>query len=1329
MANEAGHAGQYHARPAPFASSPHASLFTSSATMADPQQSFDSSASHASHTPSASSPASISHASPKHSKEGPTRAAGRRTHARRSCLACRQRKARCELPDLTIPSSHDPLPSDLKCHRCSALKVDCVVWDGDRKARLGKTPRYGPPVGPDPRPSDDHGARKRKASSIWSGADRHEAKHSPQGKRKGMGSTMSDTNRDRHARASSGLATASAVADSLLTWVDKPDLKGTGDDAGRRAAADHDGRSDLKTVPRDGPLAGEPGRLGPGGAQPHGEGGGPASEEVFPPWQPGPTQTEDIRSLQYRKKLASALDRNGAQVCEILYKSPEYPARAESFTSRARGWLLDDTNPSIEQDRLNAFILANPYIDPRIASKPSSELSAATLYLKQVLAYLCDRDRTFDLIGVLIQTTICHMTFQTRARDVCQGLLLMAIYEPLNLLLPRPGEDLDETIDHAPGNCLYLAAMTIALSLGLDKSISKLSSGSAPLTPSSTEDDRIDRLREPALWLSLCNFGVLCAWANVQPNLPSAAPSLTEIEAFEAEIKPLLYNPSTSHLAAPFKALALQSKFLHRIRTFWTEVKVIDLGELSNVIQTWHHVAQLTGDVEKIEEAHELEMGALNPGPSMRLVLQYHRIERLDTVVTLTTRLTVGFSFGALAHAYEKKRAPASSSIYQVFHNASAEIRETMRSLCNVILDKAQDLLDWTGKLLPAEPSGHHGDHPGKNYRKTPRPTSLAPAPLLFVSPIFLCSAIFGAGKMIVAFSAAVSFGYGRVHHQADRQLKGMRGATEVLSQFGQGRLSLCGIMANIMKELEKRYTGMVKTAIQPSAEWDRGLAKNAPKIYTQYQSHFTQRSRRPEYGGGMAGREHESDLPLQRPSPASLTAASSVVSRERGTGRAGAVEGGRSWPDEYARSNGNGGGRPSVDHGQMTSMHAGRSSLHEALPASTSLPYGDRSDQDSYSRRLAQGNPGRDGGSIIDDRRRRVGYARGEGGVGDSQELSSSYGPIGSSSPVTGQPSEAMSGSHSMPRTEANSRAYRRTQSVVGSDPSAPHSASMPPNNGWSAPGGSPHSQGHRFSSAGPNQWSNGQPPAGSRIHGEHLPGWSQRSSYQRGEGDWRQDWRPTSASGFDRQHQQYGQQSQLGGAVSGDPSLHSSVGATSSPLGGSFDHMQAGQLAAASEPYRQSTEQDSLSANYFVPSQGNYVPSMEGDVDYQRMAAASQQDIPAGSTFGFDPFHQDMGGFVGFDLTVLLPGMTPGTNLLPEAAGPAPVLPTSAAGPPSMTVEEGSNLAFSHPQQQQQQQQSYPQHSQPQPSSQQQQPVSSFPQQGVVQGYGYAGNSTIPW
>ncbi|KFH65700.1 hypothetical protein MVEG_07804 [Podila verticillata NRRL 6337] len=65
----------------------------------------------------------------------------KRPLAKRSCLSCRVKKARCELPDLFVSSSQDPVIKSKRCHRCSVLEIDCIVWDGDRKRKPKLPPR------------------------------------------------------------------------------------------------------------------------------------------------------------------------------------------------------------------------------------------------------------------------------------------------------------------------------------------------------------------------------------------------------------------------------------------------------------------------------------------------------------------------------------------------------------------------------------------------------------------------------------------------------------------------------------------------------------------------------------------------------------------------------------------------------------------------------------------------------------------------------------------------------------------------------------------------------------------------------------------------------------------------------------------------------------------------------------------------------------------------------------------------------------------------------------------------------------------------------------
>lgn len=72
-----------------------------------------------------------------------------KTHARRCCALCRQRKTRCELPAavLSLPASPDPLPSHHACHRCIALSLQCILLPAQVK-RVKKDSRSAIPLVP-----------------------------------------------------------------------------------------------------------------------------------------------------------------------------------------------------------------------------------------------------------------------------------------------------------------------------------------------------------------------------------------------------------------------------------------------------------------------------------------------------------------------------------------------------------------------------------------------------------------------------------------------------------------------------------------------------------------------------------------------------------------------------------------------------------------------------------------------------------------------------------------------------------------------------------------------------------------------------------------------------------------------------------------------------------------------------------------------------------------------------------------------------------------------------------------------------------------------------
>lgn len=59
----------------------------------------------------------------------------RQKYAVRSCLACRKRKVKCQLGNIEVRSSLEPVQKEDACKRCTKMGIDCIVWDGERKSK------------------------------------------------------------------------------------------------------------------------------------------------------------------------------------------------------------------------------------------------------------------------------------------------------------------------------------------------------------------------------------------------------------------------------------------------------------------------------------------------------------------------------------------------------------------------------------------------------------------------------------------------------------------------------------------------------------------------------------------------------------------------------------------------------------------------------------------------------------------------------------------------------------------------------------------------------------------------------------------------------------------------------------------------------------------------------------------------------------------------------------------------------------------------------------------------------------------------------------------
>ncbi|SPO20549.1 uncharacterized protein UTRI_00025 [Ustilago trichophora] len=134
----------------------------------------------------------------------------RRTHARRSCQMCQQRKARCELPNLEVASSPLPLPDHQACHRCKTLQISCIVDDANKK-KAKRPPADGPVARMAP--------AKRRTSA---------ATNRPGMQKSSTNASLSSSVGDRMSVSSAGSSSASNLVPSGVASADVNDLKFAG---------------------------------------------------------------------------------------------------------------------------------------------------------------------------------------------------------------------------------------------------------------------------------------------------------------------------------------------------------------------------------------------------------------------------------------------------------------------------------------------------------------------------------------------------------------------------------------------------------------------------------------------------------------------------------------------------------------------------------------------------------------------------------------------------------------------------------------------------------------------------------------------------------------------------------------------------------------------------------------------------------------------------------------------------------------------------------------------------------------------------------------------
>lgn len=863
----------------------------------------------------------------------------RRTHARRSCLACRKRKARCELPDITVPSSMDPLPYTVKCHRCKTLDTDCIVWDGDRKMKGDRPARYGPPqdkiaaskgrstsrtnasAGRSPLTEHADGSgdsdaarRKRKAASLVANSNRHTAPlqfsmrepHLQDGYEQAVPNlrTIAPVPATEQPRTRHWAATTEDMIDTIGPWSDADENSGarqaTNDSSSRPTsksssvsgphAANHT-TSDERLLSKAVTLASSQHRLSSEKAK-----GGRSDATSSSVKSKAEASGLKMNARDYRMKLMNATGRNAALMSEIIYGAPEYRARAregETVAYAYRGVPVVDEG-TVPRDKVEALIRAHPFLNPELVNSVPEDADPASgrVFLSNVVNYLCLKPNPPpDLTSFVIRHSSIHVIMQSRNRETCQALLLLVLYEPSDLQLGKPAHDVDVQLDHCPGHHLYQAAMNCALSLGLDRVIPNLSTGPDALDPNSPLQQRMSKLRDAALWLTVSGMGVSQAFSSTRPQLPPLFPSMADIDAFQDAIQPLLSASTkdnaalasvyhnrdtrqkseassasdTPHPPLTYQALAMSLHILSRrartslqVRTYWNELNPYDFCDAKNIMSFGRILVTMTIDVLETQLRNKSELEELqaliskasvsrpatssgasdqnSKDPILNILLKWAEIEALETIAGLNTRVL----FFVIMTLALKQHRLSKLAAYEGFDTLQPEQADMIAEVAEWTSWVNERLLRLASSLLPLPPTGSDPRR-AKQAEKLESSPALADyqhsSRYLHLIPHFQFSAVvFVAAKQSVEHKLFVAFGSGDLGSGNKTMLAVFGRAVQGLVTLAQGdRLSVPAIVGNVLREFARRYANIVKKTEEVAARdknrdgsSKKGSSKNA---------------------------------------------------------------------------------------------------------------------------------------------------------------------------------------------------------------------------------------------------------------------------------------------------------------------------------------------------------------------------------------------------------------------------------------------------------------------------------------------------------------------
>ncbi|CAO1635038.1 unnamed protein product [Sympodiomycopsis kandeliae] len=658
-----------------------------------------------------------------------------------------------------MPSSMTPLPRHMQCHRCKTLEMDCIVWDGDRKASSKNNLRYGPPQGKAPSPSRSDTSKVAASDSSHRKAE------------------------------SSDPTTASEVVDTFSLWATVPrknedpftplssrsDQTSTPGSSGRYTRDQAESSSSKRISPSEGDLTDKG------------------------------TQPGHVNPL-YRSKLAMAYDRNAAQVAEIVYRSPHYAERSSIVAKMMYSTDLPMSYERVskaEKSRMKAFILANPWLDPEMAeAAPANSLSPLDLWLRNVSSYIsCRPKHTDQLLASILGKSVYHSLMQTRSLTVCRTLLLLAIHEPIDLIFSKPSTEIEEIIDRAPGHTLFAAAYSIALAFRLDETIPNMRSGSNPLTPSTPRHERESRLRDAALWLALHNFGISLCEPGIKPRLPPSAPTQLDIETFESNVRFLLpsgakrenkksQNATSARFpdlyATALLAHSYSAKYNRRLRTYWSETELLTVRSPDFVPSTRHFCLSLKADGEAILSAQIADFASLPTHPALELVNTLARLKMSDILGRISAALL--FTFGA--HVAQKHGGAFMSS--NILKGMNAE-----PASLTALLPEMNDLSEQMFR---------------ETLRLGLRISGLELDLLSVVPPIMFSTSVFSAAKHLIERQVFVSSNPKTRHNARPEDiLQVTREGISALEKVARGhRASIPYIIHEVLFELTRRFSTAV---------------------------------------------------------------------------------------------------------------------------------------------------------------------------------------------------------------------------------------------------------------------------------------------------------------------------------------------------------------------------------------------------------------------------------------------------------------------------------------------------------------------------------------